>query len=197
MAPVTVSTTPTAPGLDEPLTVDKVGASASPSGFIAFALISNPSSRAAAHVVVQISAVTASGAELAHSSGTIARIAPSQTQAVAVRIPATPPTPTAFKASITGNDWLDPGAQAEPVEVTEASFVQDPRTPTVRVRVANHATLAQKVSIIAVCVDSAGALRGGGTGGANVAASSNGQDTWVPVSIPVIPTSCQGYAQAE
>lgn len=195
--PVAVSATPTLSTADLPLTVDKVGASVSPSGFIAFALVSNPSSRAAADVAVQISAVTASGSELTHASGTIVRIDPSTTQAVAVRLPDTPPTPSAFKASITGNQWLDAGSPAEPIQVVNAAFVQDPRTPTVRVRVANHATAVTKASIVAVCLDEAGAVRGGGSAVVSVAASASGQDAFVPVSIPVVPASCQGYALAQ
>ena len=195
--PVAVSAAPSSSPADLPLTVDRVGASASPNGFLAFALVSNPSSRAAAEVAVRISVVSASGAELEHASATIARIDPSQTQAVGVWIPATLPNPAAFKASITGNRWLDPGTEAEPVQVVEVAFVQDPRTPTVRVRVANHAGVEEKVAITAVCLDAAGTLRGGGTSAATVPALSAGQDVWVPLSIPVVPTSCQGYVLTE
>lgn len=192
-----VSPTPTLSSADLPLTVDKVGASASPSGFVAFALVSNPSSRVASDVTVQISALTASGAQLAHASGTITRIDPSTTQAVSVHLPATPPMPTAFKASITANKWLDPGSAAEPIQVVDATFIQDPRTPTVRVRVANHTTAVAKATVTAVCLDAAGEVRGGGSSVVSVAASASSQDAFIPVSIPVVPTSCQGYALAQ
>jgi hypothetical protein len=196
--PVQITPTPTLSGADLPLTVGGVGASVSPSGgFVAFALISNPSSRVASEVTIEIAAVTASGAQLAHASGTIARIDPSTTQAVSVRLPDTPPTPSAFKASLTGNQWLDAGSPPEPIQVVNAAFVQDPRTPTVRVRVANHAAAVTKANIIAVCLDEAGAVRGGGSAVVSVAASASGQDTFVPVSIPVVPASCQGYALAQ
>jgi hypothetical protein len=81
--------------------------------------------------------------------------------------------------------------------VVDATFVQDPRTPTVRVRLANHATVTEKVSVTAICLDAAGAVRGGGTSIVNVAASASGQDAFVPVSIPVVPSTCQGYALAQ
>jgi hypothetical protein len=177
--------------------VEKVGAAASPSGFLALALISNPSSQAAADVKVDIASVSASGRVLAHTTGTIALIDPLSHQALAVRLAATTPLPQRFTATLAANRWLEAGASADPEQVVDASFSQDPRTPAVRVRIANHRDTPQRALVTAICLDDAGTLRGGGTGSVTVAASAPGQDAWIPVSIPVTPTSCQGFALPE
>ncbi|MDQ6885035.1 MAG: hypothetical protein M3077_12520 [Candidatus Dormibacteraeota bacterium] len=194
---IIVAATPSPSPEAKALVVEHVGASASPTGFFAFALLSNPSTQAAADVKIDITSVDSSGRVLARGSGTIRQIDPGHKQALAVRIAMTRILPTAFRGTVSGNRWLEAGNAADPTEVMSAVFVQDPRTPSVRVRIANHASQPERAAITAICFDDSGQLRGGGTTSAHLPASAGGQDAWVAVSIPVVPASCEAYALAK
>src|SRR5207302_5986250 len=77
----TPSPTPKPPPV---LAVEKVGASASSGGFMAFAVIANPSDQTALDVKVDISALSSTGQQLARRTGSIARIEPGKREAVAL-----------------------------------------------------------------------------------------------------------------
>lgn len=186
--PTAVSTATPAPAL----ALDKVGAAASPSGFMAFAVISNPSGQTAFDVKIAITAVSASGQLLASRVASIARIAAGQRQAVAVAFPVGRTLPAQFSGSIANVRWVS-DSTTEVAQVASANFIQDARTPSVRVHVVNHGQGAARVFLIAVCWDAAGNIRGGGSRTAMVGPDAQGHDVIVSVFIAAVPARCDGY----
>ncbi len=192
----TPTSTPTpapTPSAAPSLSVQKVGASASASGFMAFAVIANPSGETAVDVKVEITAVSDSGQALAKRTGSISQIAPGRREAVALLFPVGRTLPAQFTGSISGVRWSS-DAPAEAAEVAGASFIQDARTPSVRVHVVNHGQGAARMVVIAVCWDGAGEIRGGGSLTATVGADAQGHDVTVSVSIATVPAHCDAYS---
>ena len=175
------------------LTVEKVGAVATPSGFMAFAVIDNPSGQTAMDVKIQISAVGPGGQVLTRRSGGIPRIGPGQRDAVAVPFPVGRTLPTQFVASIPSVSWSADGT-TDVAQVAGANFLQDARTPGVRVHLVSHAPRAIAVSVTAVCWDSAGNIRGGGSRTVMVGPEAQGHDATVAVAVSAVPTRCDAYA---
>src|SRR6202011_5943245 len=104
----TPQSTPTPAPTPKPapaLSVEKVGASASAGGFMAFAVIANPSDQTALDVKVDISAVSSTGQSLAHRSGSIPRIGPGQREAVALAFAVGRTLPAQFSGSIASVRW--------------------------------------------------------------------------------------------
>jgi hypothetical protein len=175
------------------LALDKVGAAASPSGFLAFAVVSNPSAETALDVKIAITALGGSGQSLARRDASIARIAAGQRQAVAVAFPVGRTLPAQFSGSVANVRWSSE-APTDVAQVAGASFIQDARTPSVRVNVLNHGQAAARLVLIAVCWDAAGNIRGGGSRTAMVAPGA--RDVTVDVFIAAEPARCDGYAIA-
>ena len=190
VTPVVPAATP-APAL----ALDQVGAAASPSGFMAFAVISNLSAETAFDVKIAITAVSGSGQSLARREASIARIAAGQRQAVAVPFPVGRTLPAQFSGSIANVRWVS-DSSADVAEVSGANFIQDARTPSVRVHVVNHGQGVARVFLIAVCWDAAGHIRGGGSRTATVGADPQGHDVVVDVFIAAVPAHCDGYGLA-
>ncbi len=174
------------------LAVEKVGASASAGGFMAFAVIANPSDQTAVDVKVDIRALSSSGQSLGHRTGSIARIAPGQREAVALAFPVGRTLPAQFSGSVAGVRWSEVEA-ADIAQVAGASFIQDARTPGVRVHLVNHGQGADRVLVTAVCWDAAGNIRGGGTGTVTVGPQAQGQDVTIQVALSAVPASCDAF----
>lgn len=174
------------------LSVEKVGASASAAGFMAFAVISNPSDQTAVDVRVDISALSSTARTLARRTGSIPHIGPGQREAVALAFPVGKTLPAQFSGSIASVHWST-DQTADVTEVASARFVQDARTPSVRVHVINHAHGAARMVVIAVCWDGAGEIRGGGSLTATVGPDAQGHDLTVGVSIATVPASCDAF----
>ena len=174
------------------LAVEKVGAAASAGGFMAFAVISNPSDETAVDVQVDIDALSSSGQSLAHRSGSIAWIGPGKREAVAMAFPVGKTLPARFSAGIGPVHW-NADQPAEVVEVVGASFEQDARTPDVRVHLVNHGSGADRVLVTAVCWDAAGNIRGGGTRTVMVGPEAQGHDVTIQVAISTVPARCDGF----
>ena len=183
---------PPSPSAVPTLVVERVGASASPRGFSAFAVVSNPSDLRATEVAVDITAVDSNGATLARRTGRIAHITPGQREAVSVGFPVGRTLPSAFKGAVASVKW-DSDASAELLEVAAATFVQDARTPSVRVHLIDHAPGAIRAALTAVCWDGAGNIRGGGTGTLAVAPGNQGTDFTLAVSIATVPVRCDAF----
>ena len=186
--PTITSTARPAPAL----AVEKVGAAASAGGFMAFAVISNPSDETAVDVQVDIDALSSSGQSLAHRSGSIAWIGPGKREAVAMAFPVGKTLPARFSAGIGTVRW-NADQPAEAVEVVGASFEQDARTPDVRVHLVNHGSGADRVLVTAVCWDAAGNIRGGGTRTVMVGPEAQGHDVTIQVAISTVPARCDGF----
>jgi len=77
--------------------------------------------------------------------------------------------------------------------VAGASFIQDARTPAVRVHLVNHGQGADRVLVTAVCWDAAGNIRGGGTGTVTVGPQAQGQDVTIQVALSAVPASCDAF----
>jgi hypothetical protein len=169
-----------------------VGAASSPSGFTAFAVISNPSAQTALSVQVEIAEVDAHGQVVMKRAGSIPRIGAGQREAVAVNFPVGRSLPAQFSASIGGVRWSS-DASPDIAQVANATFVQDARTPSVRVHVVNNGSAATRVILVAVCWDAAGNIRGGGTRTASIGPGVAGHDVTVPVWIATVPARCDGY----
>ena len=185
--------TATPSGVAAALVVEKTGAALGPAGFMVFALIANPSNQTAAAVSVAVQAKDANGRVLGKSSGQIPQIGPGRKQAIGLRV--TVPAqaiPTTFDAAITGFSWREVGA-SDLVEVVDAGFAQDPKLPSVRVRLVNHATSPERATVTAVCFDDAGEIRGGGTSTLAVGASSSGTDFRIAVTLAVTPANCEAF----
>jgi hypothetical protein len=191
-APSSTATPAPTPTPAPSLSVQKVGASASASGFLAFAVIANPSGQTALDVKVEITAVNDRGQALSKRTGSISRIAPGHREAVALAFPVGKTLPAQFSGSITSVHW-SAEQTADVAEVAGASFVQDARTPSVRVHVVNHGQGATRMVVIAVCWDGAGEIRGGGSLTATVGPDAQGHDLTVAVSIATVPASCDAY----
>lgn len=174
------------------LAVEKVGAAASAGGFMAFAVISNPSDQTAVDVEIDIDAQSSSGRSLAHRSGSIAWIGPGKREAVAMAFPVGKTLPARFSAGIATVHW-NADQPAELVEVVGASFEQDARTPDVRVHLVNHGSGADRVLVTAVCWDAAGNIRGGGTRTVMVGPEAQGHDVTIQVAISAVPARCDGF----
>jgi len=186
--PTPVSTPTPAPAL----ALDKVGAAASPSGFMAFAVVSNPSAEFALDVKVAITAVDASGQSLARRDATIPRIAAGTRQAVAVAFPVGRTLPASFSGSVVNVRWSADGAP-DVAQVAGASFVQDARTPSVRVHLVNQGHGADRVAVVAICWDAAGNIRGGGSLTVMIGPGAQGHDVTIHVALSTVPTSCDAY----
>ncbi|HEV7385453.1 MAG TPA: hypothetical protein VGN89_11285 [Phenylobacterium sp.] len=185
--------TPTpAPKPAPALTVEKVGASNSAGGYLAFAVIQNPSDQTAMDVKVDISALSSSGQQLAHRTGSIGRIAPGQREAVALAFPVGRTPPAQFSGSIAGVRWSADQA-ADLAQVAGASFEQDARTPGVRVHLVNHGQGANRILVTAVCWDSAGNIRGGGSRTVTVGPEAQGHDVTIPVALSMVPANCDAF----
>jgi hypothetical protein len=174
------------------LALEKVGASASASGFLAFAVIANPSGQTALDVKVEIVALSSTGQALARRTGSISRIAPGQREAVALAFPVGRTLPAKFSGSIAAVNWSSDIA-ADLAEVAGASFVQDARTPEVLVHLVNHGQGAGRVSVTAVCWDAAGNIRGGGTRTLMVGPEAQGHDVTIQVALSTVPASCDAF----
>ena len=174
------------------LAVEKVGAAASAGGFMAFAVISNPSDQTAVDVKVDISALSSSGQSLAHRTGSIPRIGPGRREAVGLAFPLGKTLPAKFSAGIATVHW-SADQPAEVVEVAGASFEQDARTPDVRVHLVNHGNGADRVLVTAVCWDAAGNIRGGGSRTVMVGPEAPGHDVTIQVAISTVPASCDAF----
>jgi len=174
------------------LAVEKVGASASSSGFMAFAVIANPSDQTALDIKVDISALSSTGQALARRTGSIPRIGPGQREAVALPFPVGRTLPAQFSGSIAGVRWSADEA-AEVAQVAGVTFVQDARTPGVRVHLVNHGQGADRVLVTAVCWDAAGNIRGGGTRTVMVGPEAQGHDVTIQVSLSTVPASCDAF----
>jgi hypothetical protein len=175
------------------LALDKVGAAASPSGFMAFAVVSNPSGETAFDVSITISAVSGSGQTLASRAARIPRIAAGQRQAVAVAFPVGRTLPAQFSGSVANVRWSTDSA-ADVAQVAGASFIQDARTPSVRVHLINQGQGADRVAVVAICWDAGGNIRGGGSRIVLVGPGAQGHDVTIQVSISTQPSSCDAYA---
>lgn len=175
------------------LVVEKTGAALGPAGFMVFALVDNPSSQTASAVAVAVQAKDASGRLLGKNSGRIARIGAGQKQAIGLRV-AVPSRaiPATFEAAVTGVTWLESGA-AELVEVVDAAFAQDPKLPSVMVRLVNHAASPERATVTAVCFDDAGDIRGGGVRTVAIGAAAAGVDVQIAVTLPVTPATCEAF----
>jgi hypothetical protein len=174
------------------LALDKVGAAASPNGFTAFAVVSNPTVQTALEVKVEIAELDGHGQVVMRRGGSISRIGAGQREAVAIAFPMGRTLPAQFSGSIGGVRWVA-DSSADIAQVVSASFVQDARTPTVRIHVVNNGSGAARVILVAVCWDGDGAIRGGGTGTAMVGPGAEGHDVTVAVWIAAVPTRCDGY----
>jgi len=174
------------------LAVEKVGASASSGGFMAFAVIANPSDQTALDVKVDISAVSSTGQPLARRTGSIRRIGPGKREAVALSFPLGRTLPARFSGSVAGVSWSADEA-ADVAQVAGASFVQDARTPEVRVHLINTGQGADRVLVTAVCWDAAGNIRGGGTRTVSVGPEAEGHDVTIQVALSAVPASCDAF----
>ncbi|HXN00266.1 MAG TPA: hypothetical protein VN973_00065 [Candidatus Dormibacteraeota bacterium] len=183
-----VPTPPPAPAL----ALDQVGAAASPSGFSAFAVVSNPTAQTALEVTVEIAELDGRGQVVMRRGGTIPRIAAGQREAVAVAFPVGRILPAQFSGRIGDVRWISE-TSPEIAQVTGASFSQDARTPTVRIHVVNNGQGAARMILIAVCWDAAGNIRGGGSRTITVGPGAEGLDVTVAVWIATVPTRCDGY----
>jgi hypothetical protein len=174
------------------LALDQVGASATPSGFAAFAVINNPTVQTALEVKVEIAELDAHAQVVMRRAGTIPRIGPGHREALAVAFPVGRALPAQFSASIGAVRW---SADSSPdvAQVVGASFVQDARTPTVRLHVINNGQAPARMILVAVCWDGAGSIRGGGTRTTTVAPGAEGHDVTLAVWIAAVPTRCDGY----
>jgi hypothetical protein len=191
----TPSPTPTPTPTPKPapaLAVEKVGASASSGGFLAFAVISNPSDETAVDVKVDISAVSSTGQQLARRTGSIPRIGPGQREAVALAFPVGRTLPAQFSGSIAGVHW-SADEPADVAQVAGASFVQDARTPGVLVHLVNHGQGADRVLVTAVCWDAAGNIRGGGSRTVMVGPEAQGHDVTIAVALSTVPARCDAF----
>jgi len=191
-APRSTPTPAPAPKPAPALAVEKVGASASAGGFMAFAVIANPSDQTAVDVKVDISALSSTGQSLAHRTGSIARIAPGQREAVALAFPVGRTLPAQFSGSIASVRW-SADQTADVAQVAGASFEQDARTPGVRVHLINHGQGADRVLVTAVCWDAAGNIRGGGTRTVMVGPEAQGHDVTIQVALSTVPASCDAF----
>ena len=173
--------------------VEKTGAALGAAGFMAFALVDNPSSQTATAVAVAVQAKDAGGRLLGRSTGRIGRIDPGHKQAIGLRV-AVPSraTPAKFDAAVTEVTWLDSGA-AQLVEVVGAAFAQDPKLPSVTVRLVNHAASAERATVTAVCFDDVGDIRGGGVRTVAIGAAAAGVDFQIAVTLPVTPSRCEAF----
>jgi hypothetical protein len=174
------------------LALDNVGAAASPSGFTAFAVISNPTAQTALSVHVEIAELDTHGQVLMRRAGSIPRIGAGQKEAVALNFPMGRSLPNQFSGSIGEVRWISDSAP-DIAQVLSAGFVQDARTPSVRVHVVNSGQASARVILIAVCWDAAGNIRGGGTRTAMVGPGDAGHDETIAVWIATVPTRCDGY----
>ena len=194
-SPVAGTVTPTVPPGQAPaLLVEKTGAAAAPGGFMAFALVANPSKQTAADVVIEIRALGTSGSTISRATGHINRIEPALKQALAVRIPPGRQLPATFDARVMNVRWLTDENASQPVEVVSTDFVQDPLIPSARVRLLNHASSQERATVTVVCLDASGDIRGGGTMSITVGASTRVQDVSVSLSVPVQPAHCDAYS---
>ena len=186
--PTPTPTTRPAPAL----AVEKVGASASAGGFLAFAVIANPSDQTAVDVKVDISALGGGGQQLARRTGTISRIGPAGRGAVALAFPVGRTLPAQFSGSIVSVHWsLD--ASADLAQVTGTSLEQDARTPDVRVHLINHGQGPDRVLLTAVCWDAAGNIRGGGSRTVTVGPEAEGHDVTIQVALSTVPSRCDAF----
>ena len=174
------------------LAVEKVGASASSGGFMAFAVIANPSDQTALDVKVDISALSSTGQQLARRTGSIARIEPGKREAVALAFPVGRTLPAQFSGSVAAVRWSADTA-ADVAQVEGASFVQDARTPEVRVHLVNHGQGADRVLVTAVCWDDSGNIRGGGSRTVMVGPEAQGHDVTIQVALSAVPASCDAF----
>ena len=196
-APARVETstvaTPTATPAAPALVVEKTGASVSPAGYLAFALIDNLSTKVATEVTVELEAKDASGNVLSRKSRRIARIGPMEKQAAGVEMPARRSLPASFQASIKSVQWRDADSQGDQLAIAQTAFLPTPKLPSVRIRVLNNGT-SRRVAITTVCFDSAGQLRGGGLRSLMLGQAPAGIDVVIDVAIPVTPSACESYA---
>jgi hypothetical protein len=174
------------------LAVEKVGASASSFGFMAFAVIANPSDQTALDVKVDISALSGTGQQLARRTGSIPRIEPGKREAVALAFPVGRTLPAQFSGSVAAVRW-SADAAADVAQVAGASFVQDARTPEVRVHLVNHGQGADRVLVTAVCWDASGNIRGGGSRTVTVGPEAQGHDVTIQVALSAVPASCDAF----
>jgi hypothetical protein len=195
-APVSkITSTPFAtatPAAPPTLVLVKVGAAASPSGFIALAVINNPSGETATDVVVELDALNAAGQIMTRRVGRLPRIAPQSREAVALNFPVGRTLPAQFSGRITSVGWSS-NTSGDLAQVANASFIQDARTPSVRIHVVNHGQGPARVELIAVCWDDSGNIRGGGIRFVVVGPDAQGRDITVDVSIATTPERCDGY----
>lgn len=191
-SPVTTPTPPPTPTAAPALAVEKVGASASAGGFMAFAVITNPSGQTATDVKVEITALSGRGQALARRTGSIPRIAPGQREAVALSFPVSRTLPARFSGSVASVRWSSDLA-SDAAQVAGATFVQDARTPAVRVHLVNHGQGTDRVAVTAVCWDAAGNIRGGGTRTVMVGPEAQGHDVTIEVALSTVPTGCDAF----
>ena len=187
-SPTPVPTPTPAPAL----ALDKVGAAASPNGFTAFAVISNPTPQTAIDVNVEIAELDASGQVVMRRGASIPRIGAGTREAVAAAFPMGRTLPAQFSGSLGAVRWTS-DSSADTAEVASASFVQDARTPSVQIHVVNHGQGPARVILIAVCWDGVGNIRGGGSRTSVVAPGGGGHDVMVAVWITTVPARCDGY----
>jgi len=172
--------------------VEKVGASASSGGFMAFAVIANPSEQTALDVKIDISALSSTGQRLARQTGSIRRIGPGKREAIALSFPVGRTLPAQFSGTVAAVRW-SVDESADVAQVAGASFVQDARTPEVRVHLINHGQGADRVLVTAVCWDAAGNIRGGGTRTVSVGPEAQGHDVTIQVALSTVPASCDAF----
>jgi hypothetical protein len=191
--------TPTAVSTPTPvpaLAIEKVGAAASPSGYLAFAVINNPSGQEAIDVKVEIAAVNGAGQAMTRRSATIPRIGPGQREAAALAFPVGPTLPARFTGKVTSVRWSANTAE-EDARVAGARFLQDARTPSVRVHLVNDGQRAVRMGVTAVCWDAAGNIRGGGTDTVAVGPDAKGHDATISVFISTVPTRCEAFGVSQ
>jgi hypothetical protein len=188
-------TTPTAASTPTPvpaLALEKVGATSSPSGYLAFAVINNPSGQTAMDVKVEISAINGASQAMTRRSATIRRIPAGQRAAAAIGFSVGPTLPARFTGRVTGVRW-SPQLSEETAKVASANFVQDARTPSVRVHLVNSGQRAVRLGVTAVCWDTAGNIRGGGTDTVAVGPDAKGHDATIDVYVSTVPSRCEAF----
>lgn len=189
-APTSPSATP-APTQSTPIepTVVATAAAPTPTGTVVFVVVANDSTPRGP-VTVTATATSSNGKPPVGGHTVMTTLAPMATAAAMVRL-SIPSDDNigAVTATVTGAAVAS--AATNPVTVAGASFVSDPRQPTVNVTVS--ATVQRVATLLAVCYQGNTAI-GGGV--AQVATLRPGPPTSLSLAAALTqtPTSCVGYA---
>ena len=195
VVPETVPGSPSAAPIPTPVPTltTRVGAVASPSGFLALAVIDNGSLEDAINVRIQISALDASGRLLMRRQGSIARVGSQRQAAIALTFPVPAVLPSRFVGAVTAVDWRAPTAD-DAVQVSSSTLVENAQTPSVLLHLIKSGHAAARVTLTAICWDAAGNIRGGGSRALTIGPDSNTRDVSVSVSISAVPSRCDAYS---